>query len=365
MTANRDLGRRLGDHFADEAPRRAPDWVLSSALTKIATTRQRRASVAPWGLSPHYARLGGVAAAVAVLVVAGLQLTPIGGPGPSSSPLASATSEPVTPGPTAYVPPALTLTYVSRINGLWIAYPAGWEATVDTNPWPPSSGTYREPLGDQLFDPARGDVFIKAASQSLAGATFDAWSAMVFEGRRCAGSPAPIMIDGAEGLVDSSCLTAVVASGGRGYLFVATWSDDRAELRSVDWAGWFRDVLATVQLRPEDALEGPNPTLVPGSTLGPSVELTLTAKDIAFGDLSLDAPANAPIVIQFTNADVPGILHVVDLRRSDGSTVVREQDAIDGGTSAEYEFDALPPGTYLFTCRIHPIPSMTGTLRVR
>ena len=43
MTTPRDLERRLAKHFSGEAPTRAPDWVLLSALTTIQSTRQRRA----------------------------------------------------------------------------------------------------------------------------------------------------------------------------------------------------------------------------------------------------------------------------------------------------------------------------------
>jgi plastocyanin len=246
-----------------------------------------------------------------------------------------------------------------------MSYPAGWRASVDTRPWTSTPGTYREPTGDLLFDPARADLSLKVASQSLGGTTFDQWSATVLEGRGCSGSNVPVVVDGEPGVLDSSCLTAAVSGGGRGYLIAATWSYDVAELRTVNWSAWFREVLATIQLRPEDAVDGPNPTLVPGATLGPTVTLDLTARDIAFTATTLDAPANAPIVIHFTNADDPTIVHVVDLRRSNGTTVIKEQEPIQGGTATDFTFDALPPGTYVLICRVHPIPSMVATLTVR
>ena len=73
MTANDDLERRLVDFYATEAPRRAPDWVLTSTLATVDTTRQRRAAIAlPWRF-PHmnvYAKAA--AAIVAVIAVAAI-----------------------------------------------------------------------------------------------------------------------------------------------------------------------------------------------------------------------------------------------------------------------------------------------------
>lgn len=111
--------------------------------------------------------------------------------------------------------------------------------------------------------------------------------------------------------------------------------------------------------------ERPSPTPVPGPTLGPEVTVMLRAQDIELRPKALDVPANRSFVIHFRNAEVAGIPHLVDIRQSDGVTVIQNQESIDGGTDAEYAFDALPPGDYVFMCAIHPVPSMTGTLRVR
>jgi hypothetical protein len=47
----------------------------------------------------------------------------------------------------------------------------------------------------------------------------------------------------------------VVPSGGRGYLIVGHWNFDIPELRTVSWESWFHDVLATVRLEPENAVD--------------------------------------------------------------------------------------------------------------
>ena len=83
MTAENDLERRLADFYATEAPRRAPDWVLTSTLATVDTTRQRRAAIAlPWRL-PHmntYAKAGVAIVAVIAVVAVGLAFFRAGSP---------------------------------------------------------------------------------------------------------------------------------------------------------------------------------------------------------------------------------------------------------------------------------------------
>ena len=55
----------------------------------------------------------------------------------------------------------------------------------------------------------------------------------------------------------------------------------------------------------------------------------------------------------------------VQIRQSDGTTVVQEQAAIPGGSEKAYQYTPLPAGTYTFICSIHPVPNMTGTLTVK
>jgi hypothetical protein len=112
MSANRNLERRLADHYVAEAPRRAPDWILGDVLTTIDTTPQRRGLLAPWRSlpMPTYAKLAAAAVAVAAVVVIGVwQLGPPPGPGAPTVPSTAqpSASTPATPGPTA-VPTART-----------------------------------------------------------------------------------------------------------------------------------------------------------------------------------------------------------------------------------------------------------------
>ena len=91
--------------------------------------------------------------------------------------------------------------------------------------------------------------------------------------------------------------------------------------------------------------------------------LQLSARDIKYDKDALAAPADQPFVIDFKNQDPAGISHDVDVRQTDGTTVVVDQQTIDGGTEVQYQYQALPAGTYTFICSIHPA-IMHGTLTV-
>jgi cytochrome c oxidase subunit II len=106
----------------------------------------------------------------------------------------------------------------------------------------------------------------------------------------------------------------------------------------------------------ENATPAPAPS---GAT-----QLDVSAKNIAFSTQSLEVSANQPFAINFQNNDPAGVPHNIQIRAADG-TVIQDQPTIDGGTSTTYSYSALPPGTYTFICKIHPIPAMTGTLTVK
>lgn len=97
----------------------------------------------------------------------------------------------------------------------------------------------------------------------------------------------------------------------------------------------------------------------------PSGVLTLkvVAKGLEYDTKALEVPAGAPFAIEFQNLDVPGVAHDIDIRS--GTTVVKDQQTIDGGKTTTYSYEALQAGTYTFICSIHPIPQMTGTLTVK
>ncbi len=114
---------------------------------------------------------------------------------------------------------------------------------------------FTDPSLDVLYDPAPdANLFVGVASQPLAGKTGDQWTAD-FLGD-CPPTE-PVTIDGAAGhMSDLPCIIATVTSGGRGY-FVWLYTPDSNEGRvfaPYDRA-WFEQLLATVDLRPEDAVD--------------------------------------------------------------------------------------------------------------
>ncbi len=92
----------------------------------------------------------------------------------------------------------------------------------------------------------------------------------------------------------------------------------------------------------------------------PPGSLLLEARNIAYEQSSIDAPAGEPATIWFANLDssIPHDVHVVD---ATGSTIVRSE-VITGG-SISVDLPALPPGTYKIFCDVHP--GMTAQLVVQ
>ena len=123
-------------------------------------------------------------------------------------------------------------------------------------------------------------------------------------------------------------------------------------LSPADYDAWLAKLIETSNATPAPAPSG-------------ATTVKVTAKDIAFDTKSLEVAANAPFVIDFTNADPAGVPHNVQIRQTDGKTVLQDQPTVDGGKTAQYQYKALAPGTYTFICSVHPIPAMTGTLTVK
>jgi hypothetical protein len=275
MNVDRDLERQLADFYESEAPPRAPDWVLRSALQTIDTTRQRRVVIrVPWRF-PHMNTFAKVAiAAVVVIAVGAVGLSVLrpssssnvgGQPSTSPSPSSSPTPSP-SPSASPITPPALTETFTSERYGFSISYPTGWVTRPASDPWTSEYPDFAQTTGDIIHDPVlQSSLWIMVASQPLAGKTATQWLDDLVAGLRGAGecdAPIePVTIDGNSGRLVCGAMAATSA-GDRGYLiWLYTGGDDPAAVAGFDQA-YFNDILATLQLRPEDAVDtAPSPSV--------------------------------------------------------------------------------------------------------
>ena len=275
-----DLGfERLARDWLELGPVEAPSDVVQAAFLEINKTPQERDLRVPWRFPPMSSFAKVAIAAVAVLAVGtvgvialrpggtgtvGSAQSPTPAPTPTPTPTVAATATPTlapttaptpTPAPSPTAPP-LTGSFTSSIHGISLSYPAGWSTRSATEPWTTVGKPYfTDPSLDVLYDPAPdANLFVGVASQPLAGKTGDQWTAD-FLGD-CPPTE-PVTIDGAAGhMSDLPCIIATVTSGGRGY-FVWLYTPDSNEgfvFAPYDRA-WFEQLLATVDLRPEDAVD--------------------------------------------------------------------------------------------------------------
>jgi hypothetical protein len=267
MTANKDLGRRLSDLYEAEAARRAPDWLLEQALEIIDTTPQRRVVIrVPWKL-PRAITYSNVAVAAAVVIAVGALGLAVLWPdtdGAGSPPVTPSASP--SPGPSPSPQPALTETFESSRHGISVSHPIGWMVQPATDLWTSGVPQQMSAFADVICSwggqavPARSTCeespvndFVALASQPLAGGTGDDWIADQLAVDASCGSTEPVAIDGIPGVLAPHCfdgLAAFVTFDDRGYLIFLYGPDD---------VGWFKDIVATVELHPEDAIDGAPP----------------------------------------------------------------------------------------------------------
>jgi hypothetical protein len=267
---------RLARDWLELGPVEAPPAVVQAAFVEISKTPQERDLRVPWRFPPmsSFAKVAiAVIAIIAVGTVGVIALRPAGPGGVGSAPTPTQTPTPTpaptptptptpapTPSPTVAPSPAppLTGSFTSSINGISLSYPAGWSTRPATEPWTTEARpNMPEPNFDVLYDPAPdANLFVGVASQPLAGKTRDAWVADLL-GTDC-GPTEPVTIDGAAGrmIPGFPCIIAAVTSGGRGYfvwLYTPT-SNEGLVFEPYDRA-WFEQLLATVDLRPKDAVD--------------------------------------------------------------------------------------------------------------
>lgn len=260
MTASRDPDRMIRA-FLREGEEELEDQVYDAVRAEI-EQKPQRAGVGPWR-TPDMSKLLGyglAAAAVVVAVFIGAQLlgSPSGGLGSGSTPTPEPTATPE-PSPSAAAAPPLSQTFTSTMHGISISYPEGWTAQAATEPWtePTFPLEFGQPYADWLSDPVlTHNLFLTVASQPIGDATSEEWSGQQMASGEGCSATEPFTIDGAEGLIGAGgCNVAVAVSDGRGYWIQLYTSDDDPGVVALFDRTWFEEVLATVQLSPEDAVD--------------------------------------------------------------------------------------------------------------
>jgi hypothetical protein len=268
MTAHDDLDRQL-TAFLRDGPDELPYESFDAVRDRTERTRQR-VVIGPWRLPEMNKILTFGLAAAAVLVIGlfvGTQLLGGAGAGIGSDPPASSepTATPESSEGARESAPPLSQTFTSTQHGYSISYPEGWSAQAATEPWTDSTFPleFGRPHADWLSDPIQGfNLFLTVASQPIGDTPPEDWVVeQMASGEGCTSSN-PTTVDRAAGLIGSEgCDIAVVTTAGRGYwIQLYTSSDDSAAVAPYDRT-WFEEVLATIDLAPEDAVDaGPSPS---------------------------------------------------------------------------------------------------------
>jgi plastocyanin len=103
-----------------------------------------------------------------------------------------------------------------------------------------------------------------------------------------------------------------------------------------------------------------NGSTAPAASYPPGTP-TITAKDIAFTQHQVEAPADTAFTLVFQTAD--GAPHNVAIVRDGSSSPAFTGEIVTGPREIAYSVPALAPGTYTYRCDVHP--DMTGTLIAR
>jgi plastocyanin len=109
---------------------------------------------------------------------------------------------------------------------------------------------------------------------------------------------------------------------------------------------------------------GPGEGPTGGPSGGPSSNtVSLVAQGTAFDTTELTVASGGPVTIEFDNEDA-NLPHNVSVYADEaGTQSIFVGDLVTGPATAEYTFDAPPPGSYFFRCDVHP-DQMHGTLTV-
>ena len=129
-------------------------------------------------------------------------------------------------------------------------------------------------------------------------------------------------------------------------------------------------VLQAGWLPPRDVSEGggatgsavPSGSGGPGASPGgPEADVVIHAKNVAFLEPTITAPADAPFTLAFVNDD-PGTPHNVEIKDGSGTSVYKGA-IFPGVVTRIYDVPAIAAGSYAFVCTVHPTMTGTATLK--
>jgi cytochrome c oxidase subunit 2 len=125
-----------------------------------------------------------------------------------------------------------------------------------------------------------------------------------------------------------------------------------------DFDAWLAANIEAANATPPPASPPPSGGPAPSGDVGQGPTVTLSALNIAFEQTELTVPANVPFKIAFENKDA-GTPHNVNIKDATGADVFKGE-IFSGVDTRTYDIPALAPGSYPFTCTVHP--NMTGTI---
>ena len=103
------------------------------------------------------------------------------------------------------------------------------------------------------------------------------------------------------------------------------------------------------------------PGASPGASGGPPGGPVIHAKDVAFVETTITAPADVPFKLEFVNDDA-GIQHNVEIKDGGGASVFKGE-IFAGVATKVYDVPALGAGTYGYVSSVHP--NMTGSATIQ
>jgi hypothetical protein len=171
--------------------------------------------------------------------------------------------------------PPLTERFDSPLHGLSIGYPSGWRTRAATEPWGHDEVTFDAPDVDVIFDPRlKDDLYLAVVSEPLGGKWRPGWigagarlPSVGICKRAYGGGGGRGTLDGADAWFEGcdtpfgSDFVVAVETATRGYIIHLHVGDEVPATYPVP--DFEAELLETVDLRPEDALDALNPSESP------------------------------------------------------------------------------------------------------